>query len=57
MFDRPLKTVIWGPFVARPTPVWFTTHPAAHRVARRMVRFEAAPSWRQVPAIVWNAVW
>jgi len=56
MFDRPLKTVLTAPFVTRPKPVWFATNARAERVARLMVRFEAAPSWRQVPAIVASAM-
>jgi acyl-CoA reductase-like NAD-dependent aldehyde dehydrogenase len=56
MFDRPLKTVMSAPFVTRPKPVWFTTNERAAQVAPLMVRFEAAPSWRQVPAIVASAM-
>jgi hypothetical protein len=52
MFDRPLKTIMSGPFVARPKPLWFTTHRAAPRIARRMVAFEATPSWWKLPGIV-----
>jgi acyl-CoA reductase-like NAD-dependent aldehyde dehydrogenase len=47
MFERPLKSVVWGPFIARPKPPWFTTHRRAHVVGRRMAPFEAAPAaWR-----------
>ena len=47
MLERVVKAVLWAPFVLRPKPPWFVTHPRAHRVARRMVAFEARPSaWR-----------
>jgi acyl-CoA reductase-like NAD-dependent aldehyde dehydrogenase len=51
MFDRPLKSVLWGPFTASPTPAWFVTHRRSHIVGRRMVAFEASPSWWQLPAL------
>lgn len=56
MFDRPEKTVLWGPFTTWPKPVWFCTHLSAHLAARRMVKFEAAPSLWRVPAIAWAAM-
>ena len=52
MFSRVEKTVIRGPFRAWPKPIWFASHRTAHRLARRLVRFEAAPSLLRLPAIV-----
>jgi acyl-CoA reductase-like NAD-dependent aldehyde dehydrogenase len=52
MFSRPEKVVIRAPFRARPRPVWFSSHATAHRLARRMVRFEASPSLLQLPPIL-----
>lgn len=52
MFDRPLKTVLWGPFTARPTPPWFVTHHRSHIVGRRMAAFEASPDPWRLPGIV-----
>jgi acyl-CoA reductase-like NAD-dependent aldehyde dehydrogenase len=47
MFSRSEKTVIRAPFRAWPKPIWFTSHSTAPRLARQLVRFEAAPSlWR-----------
>ncbi len=47
MFSRSEKTVIRAPFHAWPKPIWFTSHRTAPRLARQLVRFEAAPSvWR-----------
>jgi acyl-CoA reductase-like NAD-dependent aldehyde dehydrogenase len=51
MFDRPLKTVLWGPFTSSPKPAWFCTHKNAHTVARKMVPFEASPSFWRVPGL------
>jgi aldehyde dehydrogenase family protein len=51
MFDRPLKSVLWGPFTSSPTPAWFVTHRRSHIVGRRMAAFEASPSWLRLPGI------
>lgn len=56
MFDRPLKTVVWGPFTTRPRPPWFVTHRHGNVVARRIAALEAAPSVWKLPAIVWPAI-
>lgn len=52
MFDRPLKTVLWGPFTSFPTPPWFITHRRSHIVGRRMAAFEASPSLWRLPGIL-----
>lgn len=51
MFDRPLKSVLWGPFTTSPTPAWFVTHRRSHIVGRRMAPFEASPVWWRLPAL------
>jgi acyl-CoA reductase-like NAD-dependent aldehyde dehydrogenase len=51
MFERPEKSVLWGPFTAWPKPAWFSTHRRAHIVGRRMVPFEASPAWARLPAL------
>ena len=51
MFDRPLKTELWGPFTTSPKPVWFCTHRHARVVARQMIAFEASPSAWRLPSI------
>ena len=52
MFDRPLKTVVWGPFTSSPTPPWFVTHRRSHIVGRRMAAFEASPAVWRLPGLV-----
>ena len=56
MLDRPVKSVIRGPFTQCPRPIWFVTHRSAHIVARRMTEFEAQPSWRKLLPIAWHAM-
>lgn len=51
MFSRAQKSVIRAPFRNRPKPVWFASHRTAHRLAPRLVRFEASPSPAALPAI------
>jgi hypothetical protein len=51
MFDRAQKSVVRGPFRARPTPPWFATHRNALPVMRRLLAFEAAPSLLALPGI------
>lgn len=50
------KTVLRGPLVIFPKPAWFPDHKTAHRLARRMVEFEAAPAWRRLPRVVFTAL-
>ena len=52
MFERPLKTVLWGPFSAWPKPPWFVTHSRSHTVGRRMAPFEASPALWRLPGIM-----
>ncbi len=56
MFARPLKTIVWGPFIAWPKPPWFVTHRRGHTVGRRIAAFEAAPSIWKLAAIAVAAV-
>ena len=44
MFARPEKSVVRAPFRVWPTPPWFVTNRVAHRLGRKLARFEAAPS-------------
>jgi hypothetical protein len=56
LFDRPEKSVIYGPFRVIPKPPWFVTHRNAAKVARRLVDFEASPGYLKIPGIVLNAI-
>ena len=52
LFARPQKSVVRGPFVVSPAPAWFATNPHAGQVMRRLLAFEADPSWLKVPGLV-----
>jgi acyl-CoA reductase-like NAD-dependent aldehyde dehydrogenase len=45
LFDHPEKSVVSAPFRIRPTPAWFADHRDLRELGRRLVAFEAAPSW------------
>jgi hypothetical protein len=52
MFDRPQKSVVRGPFRARPKPVWFATQSRPLPVMRRLLAFEAAPSATRLAGVL-----
>jgi acyl-CoA reductase-like NAD-dependent aldehyde dehydrogenase len=52
LFARPQKSVVRGPFVAKPAPVWFATNRNAGVVMRKLLAFEGAPSWSKMPGLV-----
>ncbi|MDZ7267760.1 MAG: aldehyde dehydrogenase family protein [candidate division KSB1 bacterium] len=56
MFSRPQKSVVRGGFRMWPTPLWFATNRVLHRLAPRAARFEAAPAWWKIPALVATAI-
>ena len=45
LFDHPEKSVVSAPFRIRPTPAWFSDNKNLRELGRRLVDFEAAPSW------------
>jgi acyl-CoA reductase-like NAD-dependent aldehyde dehydrogenase len=56
LFDRPQKSVVRGPWRARPKPPWFATSKASADVMRKVVDFEAAPSAGKIPGILLAAI-
>jgi aldehyde dehydrogenase (NAD(P)+) len=56
MLENIEKCVVRGPLVAKPTPPWFPNHKTAHKLGRRLVQLEAAPSFFKLPGLVWNAL-
>ncbi len=44
LFDRPQKSVLYGPFRVWPKPAWFITNRQIHRIFPEMVRLESKPS-------------
>jgi hypothetical protein len=45
MFDHPEKSVVHAPFRMFPTPPWFADHKNLLQLGRRLVAFEAKPTW------------
>jgi acyl-CoA reductase-like NAD-dependent aldehyde dehydrogenase len=56
MFGRPQKSVVRGPFRARPKPPWFATASGSYDVMRRFVAFEADPSAAKIPGLLLSAM-
>jgi acyl-CoA reductase-like NAD-dependent aldehyde dehydrogenase len=51
LFDRPQKSVVYAPFRIFPTPAWFATHQNLLGMARQLLKFEAYPSWQNLPGL------
>jgi acyl-CoA reductase-like NAD-dependent aldehyde dehydrogenase len=52
LFARPQKSVVRGPFVAKPAPAWFATNNNAGVVMRKLLAFEVKPSWSKIPGLL-----
>ena len=52
LFAHPQKSVVRGPFVSRPDPAWFATNRRGAIVMRKLLAFEAAPSWAKLPSLM-----
>lgn len=56
LFDYPQKSVVYAPFRIFPTPVWFATHKNLLKMARKLLKFEAYPTWQNLPAVMLEAI-
>ena len=56
MFDHPEKSVVRAPFRIRPTPAWFSDHKNLLELGKRLVAFEAKPSWGAFFGVVGAAI-
>ena len=56
LFDRPQKSVVYAPFRIFPTPAWFATHKNLLGMARKLLKFEAYPTWQNLPGLVTAAL-
>jgi hypothetical protein len=52
LFAHPQKSVVRGPFVARPAPAWFATNTNAGVVMRKLLAFQVDPSWSKLPGLM-----
>ncbi|TNE49506.1 MAG: aldehyde dehydrogenase [Deltaproteobacteria bacterium] len=55
MFEKPEKSVVYGPFNVWPRPPWFVTHQRAHKVANWLFEVERTGSYVYLPPLVLNA--
>ena len=56
LFDRPERSVVYGPFRPWPKPPWFVTHGSAHRIFPKLVRLEAEPGVGRMLGVMVAAV-
>lgn len=56
LFDHPQKSVVYAPFRIFPTPAWFATHKNLLGMARQLLKFEADPTWQNLPAVLMAAI-
>ncbi len=56
MFSTAQKTVLRGAFRPLLTPSWFAGIKNSREIMERFVRFEAAPSWLKIPALLRSAL-
>lgn len=50
------KAIVFGDLTSSPKPVWFSDNKTGHLLGKRMVAFEADPSWLKLPGILVNAL-
>jgi hypothetical protein len=51
-FARPQKSVVRGPFVAKPAPAWFATNKNAGVVMRTLLAFQGNLPWAKLPGLI-----
>ncbi len=56
LFDHPEKSVVRAPFRIRPTPPWFSDHKNLLDLGKKLVAFEAAPSWGKLVSVATAAM-
>jgi hypothetical protein len=56
LFDKPAKSVIYGPFRMWPKPAWFVTNRQTHNVFPRLFELESSPSLLKAMRIAFTAL-
>jgi hypothetical protein len=51
MLEAIEKTVLEGPLVVYPKPLWFPTHRGARRLAERVLTLCERPAWWRLPGL------
>ena len=55
LLDHPEKSVLYAPFVMKPTPPWFSDHKNLPGMGRAFANFESTQSIFSVPRLAFNA--
>ncbi|MEI6700288.1 MAG: aldehyde dehydrogenase family protein [Actinomycetota bacterium] len=56
MLEGVEKSVIRGPWIQKPKPVWFATHPNSSKVMKRLLAYQAAPSIKTMVKVLGAAL-
>jgi acyl-CoA reductase-like NAD-dependent aldehyde dehydrogenase len=56
LFDRPQKSIVSAPFRIFPTPAWFATHKNLLEMSKHLLKFEAYPTWQNLPSVIMAAL-
>jgi hypothetical protein len=56
LFDHPEKSVVRAPFRIRPTPAWFSDHKNLLDLGKKLVSFEAGPTWGKLVSVATAAM-
>jgi acyl-CoA reductase-like NAD-dependent aldehyde dehydrogenase len=56
LFDKPERSIIYGPFRMWPKPAWFVNNRQAHKIFPRLVRMEAQPSVSNILGVMLSAI-
>jgi hypothetical protein len=55
LIDHPEKSVVYAPFVMKPTPPWFADHKNLPGLGRALTKFESTQSLFNIPKLAINA--
>lgn len=56
LLDQPEKTVLSGPLINLPTPIWFPSHRNAYKVAENLLNIYLGPSLTKLPPLFISAL-
>jgi acyl-CoA reductase-like NAD-dependent aldehyde dehydrogenase len=56
MLERIEKCVVRGPLKPFPKHIYFPSHRSVHKLGKKLVAFEASPSWLKVPGLAATAL-
>jgi hypothetical protein len=56
LFDKPERSVVYGPFRVWPKPAWFVNNRQAHKIFPQLIRMEAKPGITTILEIMRSAI-